>query len=371
LILTSGRSDSQVENRLLQVVSPFNLRTALLVSRLKPNLKYLAANLAVLWVAWLFYRTNHYYVQFLSDRTQMVLLWLAAIYSVAATAFYLVTKNPQPTHAYVGLRATWKCLRNAASYVRAFPDAADSNDLCFSEQERVSLLFLLLKFFYLPMMIEFLLANWDLLAGLWWSYSGVMSLPRLEAFNNFVFPCLINVFFIIECALYAFSYAFESVRLKNVVRSIDPTVLGWAVALACYPPFNGFVNNYVSWFTSDDPSFPQLWLTTVARCAVLVCFGIYLWGATSLGTKCSNLTHRGIVTTGAFRWVRHPAYAAKNLAWWIALLPVLSLPAVLSMTFWSFLYYLRAITEERHLGKDPVYLEYCRTVRYRFIPGIW
>jgi len=220
-------------------------------------------------------------------------------------------------------------------------------------------------------MIEFLLANWDLLEGTWWSYSGVMSLPRLEVFNNFVFPCLINVFFISECALYAFSYAVESPRLKNVVRSVEPTVLGWAVALACYPPFNGLINNYVSWFTSDDPVFPVPGVTAAARCVVLLCFGIYLWGAISLGVKCTNLTHRGIVTTGAFAWVRHPAYAAKNLAWWIALLPVLSIPAVLSMSFWTFLYFLRAITEERHLGNDPDYREYCKKVRYRFIPGVW
>jgi protein-S-isoprenylcysteine O-methyltransferase Ste14 len=240
-----------------------------------------------------------------------------------------------------------------------------------SNLERTSLLFLLLKIFYLPMMIEFLLANWELLAGLWWSYSGVMLLPKLEAFNNFLFPCLINGFFIIECALYAFGYAFESPRLKNVVRSIEPTFLGWAVALACYPPFNGLMNNWVSWPTSDEPVFQQPWATGAARGLVLLCFGAYLWGAISLGAKCSNLTNRGIVTTGAFAWVRHPAYAAKNLAWWIAVLPVLSVPAVLSMSFWSFLYFLRAVTEERHLGNDPDYRAYCKKVRYRFVPGVW
>jgi protein-S-isoprenylcysteine O-methyltransferase Ste14 len=41
------------------------------------------------------------------------------------------------------------------------------------------------------------------------------------------------------------------------------------------------------------------------------------------------------------------------------------------MSFWSLLYFLRAITEERHLGNDPDYREYCKKVRYRFVPGVW
>jgi protein-S-isoprenylcysteine O-methyltransferase Ste14 len=240
-----------------------------------------------------------------------------------------------------------------------------------ANEERVSLLFLLLKFLYLPMMIEFMLANWIMLSGRWWSYSGVWSLPRLEAFNNFVFPCLIDVFFITECGFYAFGYAVESRRCRNVVKSVDPTFLGWAVALACYPPFNSLVNNYVGWYTSDDPTFEHDWVTCIAKCAILFCFFVYLWGAISLGMKCSNLTNRGIVTTGAFAWVRHPAYAAKNLAWWIAMLQMFSLHAVLTMTFWTVIYFLRAITEERHLSNDPEYLAYAQRVRYRFIPGVF
>jgi protein-S-isoprenylcysteine O-methyltransferase Ste14 len=207
-----------------------------------------------------------------------------------------------------------------------------------------------------------------------------MSLPRLEAFNNFLFPCLIDVFFITECALYAFGYTVESRRCRNLVKSVDPTFLGWAVALACYPPFNSLLNNYVGWYTSDDPTFQHDWITCIAKCAILSCFFVYLWGAISLGTKCSNLTNRGIVTTGAFAWVRHPAYAGKNLAWWIAMLAQMSFdghPAtgiarpILTMAFWTFIYFLRAITEERHLSNDPDYVAYAQKVRYRFIPGVF
>jgi protein-S-isoprenylcysteine O-methyltransferase Ste14 len=41
------------------------------------------------------------------------------------------------------------------------------------------------------------------------------------------------------------------------------------------------------------------------------------------------------------------------------------------MVFWSLVYYFRAETEEAHLSKDPVYVEYCKRVPYKFIPGLW
>jgi len=57
--------------------------------------------------------------------------------------------------------------------------------------------------------------------------------------------------------------------------------------------------------------------------------------------------------------------------WWITLLPVISLLAVLVMVFWTLIYYLRAITEERHLRADAEYQQYMRKVSWKFIPGIW
>jgi protein-S-isoprenylcysteine O-methyltransferase Ste14 len=327
-----------------------------------------AANVALLWSSVLFYRTNHYYVRFLSSTTQQVLFWIALGYTGMGAVVCVVRKGSGPSHALVTMQAAVRYFRVAWQYLRRFPEVPSAPRL--SSEERISVLFVLLKFFYLPMMIEFIIANGESVQTLWWSYSGVMSMRRVDAFNEFVFPCLIDVFFIAECMLYAFGYAFESPRLRNQIKSIEPTVLGWVVALACYPPFNGFVNNYAAWYTTDEPVFANAVFTAIGRVAVLLLFGVYFWGAVSLGTKCSNLTNRGIVKTGAFSVIRHPAYAAKNLAWWIGLIPGISLAGVLSMAFWTFLYFLRAITEERHLSADPDYRDYCRKVRWRFVPGL-
>ena len=37
--------------------------------------------------------------------------------------------------------------------------------------------------------------------------------------------------------------------------------------------------------------------------------------------RFSNLTHRGIITNGPYRYSKHPAYLAKNLSWWLVSMP--------------------------------------------------
>lgn len=123
------------------------------------------------------------------------------------------------------------------------------------------------------------------------------------------------------------------------------------------------------------------WAHVGLNLMIVVLFALYASASVSLGFKCSNLTSRGTVDSGLYRVVRHPAYAIKNLAWWLAGVPVFyelfgksvtaGLWGVFCLSGWTFLYYMRSITEERHLlAFDPAYKEYCRRVPYRFIPGV-
>jgi protein-S-isoprenylcysteine O-methyltransferase Ste14 len=80
--------------------------------------------------------------------------------------------------------------------------------------------------------------------------------------------------------------------------------------------------------------------------------------------------------------VRHPAYIAKNLAWWIGALPTLYVAfssgdarvagySLLALCGWTTIYALRAITEERHLLLlDNGYAQYMQRVKWRFIPRV-
>lgn len=78
------------------------------------------------------------------------------------------------------------------------------------------------------------------------------------------------------------------------------------------------------------------------------------------------------VTTGPYRFVRHPGYAAHvsallaaglALGSWLAMLPVLAV---------VLLFVRRTVNEDRMLRRDlPGYADYARRVRSRLVPGVW
>ena len=93
---------------------------------------------------------------------------------------------------------------------------------------------------------------------------------------------------------------------------------------------------------------------------------IYAWATVAFGLRFSNLTDRGIITHGPYRWTKHPAYLSKNLFWWIAGLPFLvttgdmgeAIRNTALLAIVSGIYYWRAKTEERHLAANPDYAPY-------------
>ena len=100
--------------------------------------------------------------------------------------------------------------------------------------------------------------------------------------------------------------------------------------------------------------------------AIVALAAVYAWATVVFGLRFSNLTHRGIITTGPYRFVRHPAYLSKNLLWWMTYLPFLSAEGgsaavqnCILLLAVNAIYYARAKTEERHLLADPAYQAYC------------
>jgi protein-S-isoprenylcysteine O-methyltransferase Ste14 len=79
-----------------------------------------------------------------------------------------------------------------------------------------------------------------------------------------------------------------------------------------------------------------------------------------------------VVTSGPYRYVRHPMYAmmffmypgiALELGSWWALIPA----AVIVIVF-----VIRTVLEDRTLQAElPGYAEYAQRVRYRLLPGVW
>jgi protein-S-isoprenylcysteine O-methyltransferase Ste14 len=243
---------------------------------------------------------------------------------------------------------------------------------------------LLLKFFFAPLMINWCLAHvGDMTSSLvqFWNNLGQGGSGR-QLFDSSLFWACFQLILFVDTLLFTLGYIVEIPALKNRIRSVDPTFFGWFICLACYPPFNNFTSSFFPWQSSDFPFFNNDFVHYGANITILVALAIYSWASIALGFKASNLTNRGIVSRGPYAFVRHPAYAAKNLAWWIGAVPALisvftnsdgySIGVFFIGLFgWTLIYVLRAITEERHLLLlDNGYAQYMEKVKWRFIPGV-
>lgn len=241
------------------------------------------------------------------------------------------------------------------------------------KKTRTILFFCLVKAFWLPLMLDFSVGNFYAILqnGERWMRS-IFSSASLFQLIDSTYLLLVPLFFFIDTVIFLFGYSFESKGLNNKIRSVDSTLLGWVVALICYPPLHQKLTSVVSWHSSDFPVFSNPLMGVLIHTLMIVLLGIYVYASISLGFKSSNMTNRGIVTSGPYSLVRHPAYAAKSIFWALGGIPLISSKPALLFTclFWSLIYILRAYTEERHLRKDNDYLLYCEKVKYMFLPKV-
>jgi|SRR3989344_1650723 len=336
------------------------------------KLKGYFLNLILIWGAFLIYKFNDYYREFIMAETKTAILYLTLSYTILALPFYLISpyEKLKDSKGLLVFRAikkialgTTRYLANIRSSYKSFPK--------IEHQEKTAILFIFVKLFFLPLMLNFFFSNLNNVIANKEIITNFFSLFSVESFNYTLFPFLLSLIFMIDTLYFAFGYIFEANFLKNKVRSVEPTIIGWAVALVCYPPFNTAFNSSVGWYANEYITFESETAIFALRSFLLLLLLVYLSASLALGTRCSNLTNRGIATKGPYAIIRHPAYISKNLFWWITIIPIISWPAVLSASVWSFVYYIRAITEERHLIKDPDYQEYCKKVKYRFIPFVY
>ena len=110
-----------------------------------------------------------------------------------------------------------------------------------------------------------------------------------------------------------------------------------------------------------------------AYAAVFVGLGliIVVAGKISLGFSFGLLpANRGVMERGLYRFVRHPIYlgyllthipflAAHPSTWNLVLLLVGDTTLI-----------VRALYEEQTLVQDPQYVRYCKTVKWRLVPGV-
>ncbi len=247
---------------------------------------------------------------------------------------------------------------------------------------------LLVKLFFTPLMTVFFCDQFPhLVSNVGYVFG---SLPDVisggnynhQRFNNDFFNVSIALIFSIDVALAWVGYVVNSRWVDNQTQSAEPTTLGWVVCLICYPPFQMILGLY---FPAPGERevlrFDYQWVITITTTLMLLSYFVYMSATMWFGVRFSNLTNRGIIRTGPFAFIRHPAYASKNFSWWCVMFPAILFNAThtgihvaiiqtIGLVTMTWVYYMRALTEERHLSADPYYLEYCKQVKYRFIPGV-
>lgn len=222
----------------------------------------------------------------------------------------------------------------------------------------------LVKLYFLPLMFIYMSNNLGSLRTVELS----TLLTDQQALADFAYTFLYYIDLLIVTVGYACT-----IRLFDAhIRTTEPSFLGWVVALMCYQPFWGAISgNYLryndgrDWFNwIQDPIMMAIW-----GGAIITLIGIYVWASIPFGIRFSNLTHRGILTNGPYRYTKHPAYVSKNLSWWLISVPFLStagfdeaLRHSLLLLLVNLIYLMRARTEERHLSWDPTYVAYAKYI---------
>lgn len=358
--------------------------TPFLRSEWKLRLKNVSASFFILLAAYWFYRIVPYYQIYASTELQLfsfhrytrdVLPILYIVYGFLLLVYFLSVKQPQLAKSVYCLLALKKIIQT--------PRQVYTEGL--NPEERLGILSILLKGFFAPLMVVWLLSHTVQMFndGFYiFSHLGLLTSEFLFVFNKHGFMFLFQAIVFFDVFFFTLGYLIELPRLNNTIRSVDPTLLGWAVALVCYPPFNSVTNRILSWQPTDFPQYDNPVVHIATNLFLLLLMAIYTSASVALNFKASNLTHRGIIANGPYRIIRHPAYTCKNLAWWIASLPAINaglqtsspwtvLLVLASVAGWTLIYVLRALTEEDHLRKvDSDYNKYCEIVRYRFIPGV-
>jgi protein-S-isoprenylcysteine O-methyltransferase Ste14 len=98
---------------------------------------------------------------------------------------------------------------------------------------------------------------------------------------------------------------------------------------------------------------------------------VFIFARLSLGRSIGFVpANRGIVTRGAYRFVRHPVYTGLFISMLaVVLLSYTPLNLLMASTI-VVLFIIKSVVEERFLRGDPEYAAYLQSVRWRWLPGI-
>ena len=109
----------------------------------------------------------------------------------------------------------------------------------------------------------------------------------------------------------------------------------------------------------------------VPNVLVLISVAIMIYARLTLGRSIGYVpADRGIVTSGPYKFVRHPIYSGLFVTLFAFVLRAYSPLNLLLFAVIVGLFMLKSVVEEWFLQDNPDYAAYMNQVRYRWIPGI-
>lgn len=222
----------------------------------------------------------------------------------------------------------------------------------------------IVKGFFLPLMSIYLMGN-------------IQKMFNFHAFSsyfdfyNFAYHMIFTVDLLFACT----GYIMTMKIFNSQIFSAEPTTLGWVACLMGYAPFwAGLFGNVYFAYDNDGvvwddmlrgvPSIMYIW-----GIMILLLVTLYSLATIAFGYRFSNLTYRGLITGGPYRFTKHPAYLCKNLSWWLIAVPFFSeiswenaVRSSILLLGVNLIYYIRARTEENHLSNYPEYVAYAEWI---------
>jgi protein-S-isoprenylcysteine O-methyltransferase Ste14 len=118
-----------------------------------------------------------------------------------------------------------------------------------------------------------------------------------------------------------------------------------------------------------------LWLTLLALVIFLGCQLLFIWviNVNRFAARTIQVeSGQTVVTSGPYRWVRHPFYVASVLQMLAAPVALGSLVALPAFALVIPVIAIRLLNEEQVLRRDlPGYAEYCHRTPWRIVPFVW
>jgi hypothetical protein len=219
----------------------------------------------------------------------------------------------------------------------------------------------LMKGYFLPFMFTMIIAAINILSK--------MNFTLLFTNISFSYFAIFVILVGIDSLIATTGYLLTLKMFDSHIRSSDSTLFGWVICLLCYAPFYGVIVSL--YFPKVDYYHYPVWtnnqvLQWIWGVCTLLTYGLYVFSTINFGIRFANLTNRGIITNGLYRFFKHPSYTFKIVFFWTSVVPISYvtystnefIKTLFYLTGISLIYYYRAVSEERHLSNDPTYVEY-------------